>query len=178
MWFTGGPLFTAIRASMSIPLLFTPYGHEGVDYVDGGVLNPVPVTPTLGDDSDLTVAVHFAGTSAAPRQSPGETPAASLLPGTLQERIRQFMQKLQSPEQKSTLGEADTPRHEWGSYEVAIQSYEAMQNAIAQQKLAANPPDVLIELPRNICRTMEYDRAEELIALGYEAAARTFERSA
>ncbi len=47
IWIRSGRLFDAIRASMSIPLLFTPFKYRGVDLIDGGVLNPVPVAPTM-----------------------------------------------------------------------------------------------------------------------------------
>ena len=43
-----------------------------------------------------------------------------------------------------------------------------MQAAISRHKLAAYPPDVLIEIPRNACGLMEFQRAAELISLGRE----------
>jgi NTE family protein len=46
-----------------------------------------------------------------------------------------------------------------------------MQSAIARQKLAAYPPDEIIELPRNLCGMLEFDRAEEMIETGYRLAA-------
>jgi NTE family protein len=51
-----------------------------------------------------------------------------------------------------------------------------MQGAIARQKLAAYPPDIILEVPRNSCTTLEYDRAAEMIELGYSIAARTLPR--
>ncbi|MBT6332123.1 MAG: serine protease, partial [Halieaceae bacterium] len=41
---------------------------------------------------------------------------------------------------------------------------------IARHKLAIYPPDVVVEIPRNACGTLEFDRAEEMIELGYESA--------
>jgi NTE family protein len=41
-----------------------------------------------------------------------------------------------------------------------------MQATISRQKLAVYPPDVLIEIPRNACGTLEFQRAAEMIALG------------
>ena len=61
IWIKSGSLFDAIRASISIPLLFTPYRYKGVDLVDGGVLNPVPIAPTFGDETDMTIAVNLGG---------------------------------------------------------------------------------------------------------------------
>lgn len=40
-----------MRASFAIPLLFTPFKYKGADLVDGGVLNPVPIAPTFGDEA-------------------------------------------------------------------------------------------------------------------------------
>jgi NTE family protein len=53
---------------------------------------------------------------------------------------------------------------------VVNQSLDAMRGVIARQKLAAHPPDVLIEIPRNACGPLEFDRADEMIALGYRKA--------
>ena len=45
-----------------------------------------------------------------------------------------------------------------------------MQSTIARQKLAAYPPDYIIEIARNACGILEFDRASEMIALGYKSA--------
>ncbi len=168
VWFTSGRLFDAIRASMSVPLIFTPFTMGGIDFVDGGVLNPVPVAATIGADADMTVAVYCGGISIKPMKLATKTSMPSMFPSGLQDRIRSFMQRLQP-------SDADEGGRDWGTYEVAIQSFETMQNTIAQQKLAAYPPDMLIEIPRNACRTLDYDRAAELIDLGYAKAAACFE---
>ena len=54
--------------------------------------------------------------------------------------------------------------------DIANQSFDAMQGAIARQKLAAYPPDMILELPRNLCGTLEFDRADEMIEAGYRLA--------
>jgi NTE family protein len=56
---------------------------------------------------------------------------------------------------------------DWSVFDVADQSFDAMQGAIARQKLAAYPPDLLIEIPRNRCATMQFDRAAEMVEVGY-----------
>ena len=45
-----------------------------------------------------------------------------------------------------------------------------MQSTIARHKLAAYPPDIVIEIARNACRTLEFDRASSMIELGYRKA--------
>jgi len=46
VWFTRGPLFDAIRASIAVPTIFTPHKYKGRYLLDGGLLNPVPIAPT------------------------------------------------------------------------------------------------------------------------------------
>ena len=60
--------------------------------------------------------------------------------------------------------------------EVAQNSFEAMQSTIARQKLASYPPDINIEFPGNLCGTLEFDRAAEVIDFGYQRTAEFFAR--
>lgn len=57
-------------------------------------------------------------------------------------------------------------------FDIANQTFDAMQGAIARQKLAAYPPDAVIEIPRNACGTLEFHCADEMIEFGYESAER------
>ena len=57
-----------------------------------------------------------------------------------------------------------------GAYEVAYFVFDAMQNTIARQKLAAYPPDLVIDIPRDAARTFDIDRADEMIRIGRQAA--------
>ena len=163
IWIKSGRLFDAIRASISIPLLFTPFKHRGVDLIDGGVLNPVPVAPTIGDDTDMTLAVNLGGPAESLEELNGVSSSAAFHSPLLHEKINRFINRLQRSVTSSS-------GRDWGAYDIAIQAFEAMQSAIARQKLASYPPDVVIEIARNACRTFEYDRAPEMIELGYRKA--------
>ena len=61
-------------------------------------------------------------------------------------------------------------KKEVGAYEVAYFVFDAMQSTIARQKLAAYPPDLVIDIPRNAARTFDIDRAAEMIRIGRDAA--------
>ena len=61
-------------------------------------------------------------------------------------------------------------RRDWSAYDVAYLAFDAMQGTIARQKLAAYPPDELVEISRSAARTLEFDRAGELIDIGYREA--------
>ena len=163
VWIRSGSLFDAMRASFAIPLFFTPFKFKGVDLVDGGVLNPVPIAPTFGDQTDMTIAVNLNG----PDETPSEPVVVSAAPHSpaspIREKINRFICRLQP----SMPGSGS---RDWGAYEIASQAFEAMQSAIARQKLAAYPPDMVIDIPRNVCKTLEFDRAAEIIAVGYKKA--------
>ncbi len=162
VWIQSGNLFDAIRASISLPLFFTPFTLNGVDLIDGGVLNPVPIAPTFGDNTDLTIAVNLGGPPEI-KQVVEKAPAPpSFLSEELHDKISSFI---------SSFQEAVMPNsHDWSAYDVTNQAFEAMQSTIARQKLAAYPPDITIEVPRNICGILEFNRASEMIELGYDMA--------
>jgi len=167
VWINSGDLFSAIRASISIPLFFTPFPYKGGLLIDGGVLNPVPIIPTFGDDTDVTVAVNLDA-----EDMPIEVPPVPEEPkpqnGT-GSRIQDAIAALSKRLYRNNAKDAD--QHPTGDvFGVALQAFETMQGTIARQKLAAYPPDHLIEIPRNACRMLEFDRAEELIDLGYQCA--------
>jgi NTE family protein len=167
VWLREGPLFDAIRASIATPLVFTPFKHGSRTLLDGALVNPVPIAPTLDDDTELTVAVDLSG-AAEPRALP---PVSASLIGDngYRRRIARFIDALQ-PARVPT-----EPRP--GLLDVAFTSMQAMQDTIAHLRLAGYSPDVMVEIPSNACGFFEFWRAEELIELGRERAAQAFERA-
>ena len=166
VWLKSGSLFDAIRASISLPLFFTPFEMNGMKLLDGGILNPVPIAPTFEDDTDLTIAVNL---GAPPSRSSQATPKpvpeeANRLPADgLHAKISNFIDDLKKRAPNDETGN-------WKMLGIADQTFDAMQGAIARQKLAAYPPDLTIMIARDACGTLEFDRADEMIALGYQTA--------
>ncbi|MGI9265097.1 MAG: patatin-like phospholipase family protein [Gammaproteobacteria bacterium] len=81
IWFNSGPLFDAIRASIAIPSVLTPWEYQGRTLVDGGLLNPVPIAPALNQHADRIIAVNLNGRRGP--TAPDDTVGASGLPGFL-----------------------------------------------------------------------------------------------
>lgn len=162
VWLNSGLLSDAIRASISLPLFFTPVAYNDVYLIDGGVLNPVPIAPTFNDDTDLIIAVNLGGPPAEPNRKPDDEADGTAAESTIGKKIAGFIRDLRSDDDSG-----DT----LGAYAVADQAFDAMQGAIARQKLAAYPPDVTIEFARNACGTFDFDRAREIIELGRNRAA-------
>lgn len=163
IWINSGRLFDAIRASISLPLFFTPYNYKGVALIDGGVLNPVPIAPTFSDNTDMIIAVNLAGKLEIIEEQDDaqDSPEASSSP--FQEKVSLFIERFKRLTVK-------TGNLDMGVYDIANQAFDAMQSTIARQKLAAYPPDHLIEIARNTCGTLEFDRASEMISIGYKKA--------
>jgi len=185
VWFSRGPLFDAIRASIAIPTIFRPHRYQGRLLVDGGLLNPLPVSPTLRDFTDATIAVdvnapseplfaslpaasaatepeHGAAGQASPEMLPGgDKPAPiDMRQATYRRRIGEFVESMIGKREHRAI------EREPGTLELFARSLDVVQETITRLKLAAQPPDLLITIPRNACAFYEFQRAEELIAIG------------
>lgn len=163
VWFQSGSLFDAIRASISIPFFFTAFDYNGQNLVDGGVLNPVPIAPTFSDPSDITIAINLGG---VPEKLEGfntnKTEPDNAF-DDIRDKITNFFSDFSS-------GDIEKTQKELGVFEVGMRSFDAMQNTIARQKLAAYPPDEELIIPLNLCDTLDFHLAEQLIEFGYKRA--------
>jgi NTE family protein len=163
-WIRRGPLFDAIRASIAFPSVFTPHEYRGRRLVDGGLVNPLPIAPTLVNESQITVAVSLAGKAEAeskPASSKREEQTANL---DVQKRIAQFIEGLQW---KLSARDPEDP----SMFDIIVRSIDTMQTGITRSKLAAYSPDIVIEIPRNACTFFEFHRAREMIEIGRQKAA-------
>ncbi len=61
VWFTKGPVLDALRASIAMPGLFPPVRHEDRWLVDGGLVNPVPVSLCRALGAEIVIAVNLNG---------------------------------------------------------------------------------------------------------------------
>lgn len=166
LWLDEGPLFDAIRASIAIPALVTPHQYRGCTLVDGGLLNPVPIEPTLRTLTDMTIIVDVNGKAARP-QPLGRVDDRD-------EKGRGFLQRMRgyfgSTDSKFMSTEAGMPLSE-----VMMHSLDIMQGAITRQRLAVAQPDLVISIPKNTCMIYEFHLAEAVIALGRKLARETLE---
>ncbi|PCH77136.1 MAG: serine protease [Flavobacteriaceae bacterium] len=156
VWLSKGPLCEAIRASISLPLFLSPYELNGVKLLDGGILNPTPIEPTLNDGTDLTIVVNLGGT---PEE---KSPKKIVEKDPWQQKLDVYLNMMKKYRNKTS--------NEWSMMYIADQSFNAMQNTIAQQKMKMYPPDYVINIPRNKCNTLEFEKSAEMIAYGYEMA--------
>ena len=159
IWFSDGPLFDAVRASIAVPTIFAPVRLNDRLLVDGGVINPVPVGPTLNQPNDLTIAIDLGGAAEGVTRLPvtETTPAPRY-----QQKIKGFIDKF--------WPEPDKPEHSFAAYDIGLRSMEVMQASITQFRLAASPPDIIVSVPGDICGFFDFHRARDLIQYGKQIA--------
>ena len=220
IWFQEGPLDRAIRASIAIPGLVTPLIMGNRVLVDGALLNPLPIIPTISAHADMVVAVNLAGEDEDMRRLPDvvfqeeEEGAGDMeeLVDTLrskashwfdwdtlkslatrkpdngdtpEEKItREVARKAQEKDKRPVNGPSAADDHEtidWdklgiGKFDAMNLAIETMQSALVQYKIAGYPPDLLVNVPKNVCRSYDYHKAPELIQLGRERMAHALDR--
>ena len=173
IWLTHGSLFDAIRASIAVPMIFSPVKLSDRVLVDGGIINPVPLAPTLNNDTELTIAVALNGPPEVfkcERENELSHNNENETKNKYQLGIEKFIDGL------LPKGVSDKNKEDLGIFNLVTQSMDTMQASIARLKLAAYRPDIVIEIPRNLCSWFDFDRAEELIEFGYARAEDTLMR--
>jgi NTE family protein len=185
VWFTSGPVDVAIRASVAIPGLITPIMVNGRLLVDGGVLNPVPMDPVIGVDADFTLAVSLGGerthsfATTPARETSAQRPLNEWLDRFLKgaagvwenDVVASILARFGRAHDPEAPAEAGPPAFEplppgLGITDVTAMSLDAMAALITRFRLATLPPDVLVRVPVDAAKTMDFHRAHELIELG------------
>jgi NTE family protein len=195
VWLQRGPVDQAIRASIAIPGVIIPHEVDGRLLADGGILDPLPMAPLAAVNADITIAVSLNGDD--PRR--GETdpnPSGELLSRMWRSTTALLdtataRTLLDTPAARSVLSRfsssADDQSHgvdhdvvkdadpmpipKLGGFEVMNRAIDIAQAALMRHTLAAHPADLLIEVPRTACRSLEFYRAAEVIDVGQELAA-------
>jgi NTE family protein len=167
VWLNRGPLFDAIRASIAMPLVFAPVERDGMLLVDGGLINPIPIAPTLNDASAWTVAVDLNARAETVSlvEHDEEADKESATESPIRAAISRFVAGLFTRDDDSKLGGGQP-----GSLEIVLRSLDTMQTTISRMKIAAYAPRSIVNIPRNLCTMFEFHRADELIDFGYQRA--------
>jgi NTE family protein len=157
---TQGNLFAAIRASVAVPSVLTPVKKNGQLFVDGGVVNPLPITALPKSKADITIAVNLCGP---------KTSKSLLITKDQDKKARSWVNKIQdqfSNSFKEYFITGGKFKSELNYFEVVNSSFDLMQDKLTEITLEKTQPDILVNVPRNIAGTFEFDKAEALIEFG------------
>jgi NTE family protein len=170
-WCQEGSLLEAVRASMALPGVLAPFRIGERWLLDGGLVNPVPVSVCRALGAQVVIAVnvngnrvgrHFKPTGSRQRavepEEPEETWRARLsgnLPPTLRERAGALLSMVRGTRQRGP-----------GMVVVLSSALTIMQEQIIRSRMAGEPPDVLLTPRVAQINLLEFDRAEEAIEEG------------
>jgi NTE family protein len=196
VWFQRGPVEAAVRASIAMPGMFTPVMLNGRLLVDGGMIDPVPVAATASARAAVTIAIDLGGErTGAQEASPARETAEERPVEEWADRFRRGASHLLDRDLVRSLlsrfgSRADTDDASQASdelletlpaglsrFDVMNQSLEAMQSVLTRYRLAGDPPDVLVTIPKDACRTLDFHRAADMIALGRDLTTDALDRA-
>lgn len=183
-----GRLIEAVRASISIPGIFTPVKKEGRFLVDGALVNPVPVTVARDMGADIVIAVdvnRYLFEGRKEMQNEGRSSQKSRkkgkrgrirLPGgkTLQiERVVSFLDKRFEGVDQQIRDQVSQwkDRHRGPNiFEIMVTSGHIMGYHISRYMLDLYKPDIIITPKVGHIKLLELHRAKEASQAGFEAA--------
>jgi NTE family protein len=175
VWIREGSLIDAVRASISLPGIFTPAGRNSQWLLDGGLVNPVPVSPCRAMGADIVVAVNLnSDIMGKPRVQRMPDPPVNGRNGVSPGAQGRWAAFLNQTAQKGNLTLfrqlfQEQPDRGPSLFDVMATSVKIMQDAITRQRLLADPPDVLVTPKLAHIGLMEFNRAEESIEEGKRA---------
>jgi NTE family protein len=165
IWLRSGSTLDAVRASIALPGLFTPVLHDGTMLVDGGLVNPVPVSLARAMGADVVVAVDL-GTDLMGRYLRMNQPER--LAGVVNDWIGKLQDNFGIPHPLRSLDEPAMPTLP----EVLASSISIMQVRIARSRMAGDPPDVVVAPRLAHLHLLDFHRADEAIEEGRRAVER------
>lgn len=183
IWLRDGPIMTAVRASSGVPGLFAPTWHAGRWLIDGGVVNPVPVSMCRALGADVVIAVDLSRSivdvaKRAPEQVPREEPRATDAASPVTAEGTAMLKKW-SGLVDGLVESFRSKRTEPGLLEVMSSSVNIMQDRITRSRLAIDPAEVVLRPDLADFQLMDFHRAREAIEIGrrlVEATAGQLER--
>jgi len=161
VWLQKGSLLDAIRASIAIPTVFTPKVIGDHHLIDGGILNPLPIAPTVSDDTDMTIAVKL--------NAQIEKEYQITIPRKEQEKetgMQEIFSELMEKAEALIAREPENSFDEMSMFDIIGHTIDTMQDALSDCKSAGYSPDMIIGIPKNACGFYEFNKAYEIIELG------------
>ena len=167
---------------------------DGRLLADGGILDPLPMAPIAAVNADLTIAVSLSGSETVADQEAESRSSSDWLNRMLRSTsvlfdnasARSLLSRFgagdpdteddaEADDEPVDLSDDEPEVPRLGSFEVMNRTIDIAQAALARHTLAAYPPDLLIEVPRSVCRGLEFHRAAEVIEIGRVLAAKALD---
>ncbi|MCD4768939.1 MAG: patatin-like phospholipase family protein [Bacteroidales bacterium] len=158
--FTNGSLYDAIRASISIPTVFRPFRIADDFFVDGGVLNPVPVNRVKRETGDSLVVVNV--NARIPYLKEATSKVVHL--------DNKYLQQIKLIQKKLSNTIPRNKKDDIGMFNLMNKSISLMLHQISTLTLEHNKPDLLINISRESFGAYDFYKAQDIIKAGEVAA--------
>lgn len=173
VWFQDGSLLDAVRASIAFPGLFTPVRLRDRWLVDGGLVNPVPVSLCRALGAEFVIAVNL-NVNVAERRGRSSDKRGGVERRRTTKMEAEFWEKFSAPLKNNLQERAQallshllgSNRDAPGLFEVLTRSINIMQNRITRSRMADDPPDVVLTPRLSHIGLMDFDKATEAIEEG------------
>lgn len=149
-----GNIRDAVRASISIPTVLKPVEKNGTLYVDGSIVNPIPVDLVKRHANDLLVVVDLNAHIPQPKVKITKSQQSRL-----DELANMFLKWRSQSNSKNNIG----------VFDMLNESFDLTQDMLAAQILENNKPDIHIKISRKACDTMDFHKSDRMLAIGKEA---------
>lgn len=156
VWITRGPILPAARASCAIPGIFSPVQFEDRWMLDGGLVNPVPVSPARALGADVVIAVNLNAQLIGAHVSPANR---AVVEESMPKSERSFWRR--ATEYLSSSDEEHP-----SVFDVMAASVNIMQDRITRSRMAGDPPELTLVPMLEDFALMDFHRAKEAIREG------------
>ncbi len=166
IWIEEGSLITAMRASYALPGIIVPVTIEDRPLIDGGITNPVPVSACRAMGAQLVIAVPLPASQTPNQRFIKETTEVD---GSAWQKALAVFREPERFVARQLFG--DEPG-ELTTATVSVAALNILLDRMTRVRLASDPPDITISSDIGKIALLEFDRAEEAIAIGTAATER------
>jgi len=163
---TEGNLIEAVRASISIPLIFTPVPWEDKLLVDGGLLSPVPVQTVRSLGADFIISVNVLGQGNGWVKAPNSTTLSEQLKTERDEH--NILSRLLHPEHHNDEIDPQTKRH--NAIFIVAQTIGIGVGKLAKYQIHYEKPDINLEPDTAQISIYDFHRGDEIIGNAFTLA--------
>lgn len=163
VWLRKGSTLDAVRASIALPGLFEPSLMDGQVLVDGGLVNPVPVSLARAMGADIVIAVDLSSNIHGENHQPDNTPAQ------IREPQDDWVSKLKNGLEIVLPASSPKSEHLPSILDVITSSINIMQVRITHSRMAEDPPNIIVTPHLAHINLLDFHRAKEAIHEGEKA---------
>lgn len=164
VWLQQGSVIQAVWSSMALPGLFPAIRHNSQWLVDGGLVNPVPVSVCRALGADIVIAVNLNGDIVGKRLNKSLVKDGNSVSKKFSELVKEYT--------SLSLFEPVSKEHPPSLLDAIAASFNIMQDRLTRSRLAGDPPDIVFSPKLSAIGLLELYRAKEAIDEGHKCVQR------